>query len=332
MGMDHLGASRRTTPVLPRGARGASGWVLSAILAVVVLASSCASGSSGGTSASSSRPGSTSAGSQIARQAVDPAVAKLVPASVRGSQPISIATDANYPPNEFTAADGGLVGMDVDLGRALLQVMGLKGSFVNVPFDTIVPAVEKGTYAMGMASITDDSLRDHELDVVNYFSAGESFYVKAGTPPRFTDLASLCGAKVAVETGTVEEQHAIAQQASCTASGRPAMTIASFAEEGAVNEALLSGAVDVAYADTPVVDWKLAKQGRHGLIERSGASFDVAPYGIAVERGNGMAAAVKAALEHLMANGTYAKILGRWGLRSGAIAHVSIDVKHAAAG
>ena len=53
---------------------------------------------------------------------------------------LTVATDATYPPAELFAEDGSTIeGMDVDLGTAIGQVMGLKWNFVNAGFDSIIP-------------------------------------------------------------------------------------------------------------------------------------------------------------------------------------------------
>ena len=61
-------------------------------------------------SASSSTPASTPT------PAADPAVVKLVPASVKSKGTITVAADASYAPDEFIGSNGHtVVGMDADL-------------------------------------------------------------------------------------------------------------------------------------------------------------------------------------------------------------------------
>jgi len=69
----------------------------------------------------------------------DPAVAALVPASIRAKGSVSSAMDATYPPDELVAANGTtIVGMDADFSAALGAVMGVKWVDVNVTFDAII--------------------------------------------------------------------------------------------------------------------------------------------------------------------------------------------------
>ncbi len=246
-----------------------------------------------------------------------------MPAAIKSAGPLTIATDASYPPDELVAPNGDLVGMDIDLGNALLQVMGLKGTFKNATFDTIIPGIESGKFAIGLSSFTDTAAREKQVDFVNYFQAGEGFYVKSGATKSFDGLASLCGAKVAVESGTIEETDAKTQSTACTKAGKDKVTVLTFSDQSQTNLAVSSGRADVGFGDSQVVGWIVATS--KGQFKLSGKPFAVAPYGIALPKGNGMTAPVKAALEKLIANGTYAKILAKWGVSDGAISTVTLN-------
>jgi polar amino acid transport system substrate-binding protein len=50
-----------------------------------------------------------------------------------------------------------------------------------------------------------------------------------------------------------------------------------------------------------------------------GEPYGTAPQGIAIPKGNGMSRPVRDAMKNLMANGTYAAILRKWGVENGAV-------------
>src|SRR5438309_7684379 len=88
-------------------------------------------------SSGSNGAGTTGGSSSTASTSADPAVAKLVPASVKSKGTLTVAADATYAPDEFIASDGHtVIGMDPDLVKALAGVMGLKANVVNATFDT----------------------------------------------------------------------------------------------------------------------------------------------------------------------------------------------------
>jgi polar amino acid transport system substrate-binding protein len=63
----------------------------------------------------------------------------------------------------------------------------------------------------------------------------------------------------------------------------------------------------------------------NGQFHSSGTAFETAPYGIAVPKGTTLDTSVQGALKALIADGTYAKILKKWGIEAGAIAHPVIN-------
>ena len=164
-----------------------------AIGSVTVLAAACSSSSSqpdhhGGSSTTASTVGLPT--TVIPTQSTNAAIAATVPASVKSAGTITIAMDATYAPDEFIAPDGStIVGMDADLATAISQVLGLKAKLVNATFDTIIPGIQSGKYDMGASSFTDTMARQKVVDFVDYFTAGEGFYVKTGSSLAFNGLS-----------------------------------------------------------------------------------------------------------------------------------------------
>jgi polar amino acid transport system substrate-binding protein len=290
------------------------------VLALTIgAAAACGSSSSGGSqtvSPGSSPSSSTSAG-------VDAAAAALVPASIKGKGTITVAADASYAPDEYLASNGTTVlGMDADLAHAIAGVLGLKADVKNVTFDAIIPGLVDGRYDLGMSSFTDTKARQKQVNFVTYFQAGTSFFTKATGGVPVTDLASLCGRKVAVESGTTEESDAKAQAKKCP-SGKT-LTVLSFNTQSDANTALASGRADVGMADSPVAGFQVAQS--HGTFKLVGTPYGTAPYGIAIPKSAGtMDQAVLAAVKVLMSNGVYAQILKHWGVQSGAITNPVIN-------
>jgi polar amino acid transport system substrate-binding protein len=276
-----------------------------ALPVVAVLAAAC-----------SSSPKNTSAEAVGPQKAVN-SIAAQVPASIKSKGSLTVAADATYAPNEFIGPDGHtVVGMDADLAKALGQVMGLRVSMVNATFDTIIPGIASGKYDLGMSSFTDTKARQQTVNFVTYFVAGTSFYVKTGGP-NITSLADLCGHKVAMEKGTTQQADAQAQNTKCKAAGKPAVSLQIFNDQNAVNLALSSGRAEVAMADSPVAAYQVRQS--NGTFKLTGKSYGTAPYGIAMAKNSGLDKPVLAAMKTLVANGTYTKILKKWGIQAGAI-------------
>src|SRR4051794_22427024 len=113
---------------MPRRYSGGDETVLSCAVAVAAC---------GGSDANESAPSST-AGAAVSGAAAP--VRDKVPAAIRNTATLTVATDAPYPPNESIGADGKTVeGMDPDLAKAIAAVMGLKADVKNATFDSIIP-------------------------------------------------------------------------------------------------------------------------------------------------------------------------------------------------
>jgi polar amino acid transport system substrate-binding protein len=300
-----------------RGFRKATAAVTIGAVAILAAACSSSSSSSSSTTAAPSTTATTVAlpTTVIPTQSTNAAIAATVPAAVKSKGTIDVAMDATYAPDEFIAPDGStIVGMDADLATAITQVLGLKAKLINATFDTIIPGIQSGKYGMGASSFTDTIARQKVVDFVDYFTAGEGFYVKSGSPLAFNGLTSLCGHTVAVESGTTEQSDAVAQGKKCT-TGK--VTVLSFGNQSQANLAVSSGRADVGFADSQVAGYIVATS--NGVFQNSGTAFEVAPYGLALPKGNGMAAPVQAAVNYLIGNGVYSQILTKWGVQSGAV-------------
>src|SRR5689334_16310752 len=277
-------------------------------LGLVVLAiAGCGSSNSSSTSSTSSAVSTT--------PARDAKVAALVPAAVKSSGTLSVAADASYAPNEFVGSNGKTVeGMDADLAKALAAVMGLKADVKNATFDSIIPGLAAHKFDLGMSSFTDTKEREKTVDFVTYFSAGTSFYTSVKNPVAVNSLADLCGKVVAVEKGTTQQTDAEAQSKKCGARKGSVLT---FPDQNGANLAIASGRAQVGMADSPVAAYQVKQS--NGQFKLVGQPYGTAPYGIAIPKDTGMTPAVKAAMDSVITDGTYMKILDKWGVESGAI-------------
>ena len=284
-----------------------------AVLALAGCGSSSSSSSTATTTATSASAGGANA-----------AIVATVPAAIKSKGTLIVASDATYAPNEFIAEDGHtVVGMDPDLMKALGEVMGLKVNVVNATFDTIIPGLAAGKYDVGASSFTDTKERQKTVDFVTYFTAGVSFYGKASGAPEIKSIEELCGKTVSVEKGTTEEEEAKAQSEKCTKAGKKSVTVLVFPDQNGANLAITSGRAELGMADSPVAAYAVKQS--NGQLKLIGPTYGSAPYGIALPKGDGMAAPIQAALKVLIANGTYMKILTKWGIQAGAITNPEIN-------
>ncbi|MGH3695212.1 MAG: ABC transporter substrate-binding protein [Pseudonocardiaceae bacterium] len=300
---------------MPRRTRAALIPVLVAVL-VAVLA-----GCTGTGGTAPSQDGGSTAIPSVARDAT---LAAEVPPAVASDGILVIGTDATYPPNEFTAPDGqAIIGLDVDLGTAIAQKLGLTARFVNGSFDGLIPGLSAGRYELLMSSFTINSDRLQKVHMVSYFSAGTALAVPKGNPDQLS-VDKLCGRTVAVQKGTIQVEDLTARSATCTQAGQPEITVRQFQNQTDATLALTAQRADAMLADSPVADY--AAQQTRGQLEVVGQPYAAAPYGVVVPKNSAQyPQAVLGALRAIIEDGTYRRILQKWGARSGAIPTPELD-------
>ena len=252
---------------------------------------------------------------------VDEAAVALLPEDIKASGKLVIGIDPTYPPNEYKDDAGNPIGWDVDLGNAMAAKLGLTPDYQISSFDKIIPSITGGTYDIGLSSFTDNEEREKSVDFVNYYEAGIQWAQPIGAS---VDPANACGLTVAVQATTYEETDELpAKSKECTDAGKAAITILKFDKQDEASNALALGRADAMSADSPITQY--AVEQLKDKIELAGDSFDVAPYGIAVDKGSPLAQAIQAALQSMMDDGSYKTILDKWGVYSGAVAKITIN-------
>ncbi|MEK6443313.1 ABC transporter substrate-binding protein [Pseudonocardia sp. T1-2H] len=287
-------------------------------VAAAALAALLAGCGAGGDGSGGTGGGAAPSSAAIPAAAKDDALAAMVPQSVAADGKLVVGTDASYAPNEFTAPDGvTIIGMDVDLGTAVAQKLGLTPEFQNSAFSGIIPGIEGGKYEAGISSFTINPERVQTADMVSYYIAGTSLAVKAGNPDGVT-LDNLCGKAVGVQAGTVQVEDIAARTKACTDSGKPAIQVTELQAQTDVTLALTSNRIVAMLADSPVAAYAVTTT--HGAVEVVGEPYATSPYGVVLKKGQGdYPKAVQGAIQALITDGTYKAILDKWNVANGAI-------------
>ncbi len=302
--------------------RRSSGWCAASLVAVALAAAACSSGSGSG-------PTTTTLGLGLPTTSIpavsrDGSIAAVVPPAVAATGRLTVGTDPDSPPDEFLAPGGHtIVGMDVDLATAIGQVLGLKTTLVTTSRSTITGGVTGGRYDLGMSTVSDTVAQQGPVDFVDYFLAGQGFFVRSGSGRIYMGLASLCGARVAVERGSVEQADVTAESASCTQSGKGAARVVVTSGLAGSAAAVSSGTAQVAFVTSQAADFVVGQSD--GRIAAGGQPIGLAPLGIVASASGGLAQPVASAVNTLISNGTYAAILSKWGVQSGAVPAATIN-------
>jgi polar amino acid transport system substrate-binding protein len=256
---------------------------------------------------------------------VDATLAAKVPDAIKSDGKILVGTDSTYAPAEFVDADGKtVVGFDVDLFKEIAAKLGLTAEFQPATFGDIIPGVTQGgKYEIGVSSFTINPDRKAQSLMVSYFKAGTQWATKTGNPAGVS-LDDACGKRIAVQKDTVQVDDVTARSKACTAAKKPAITIEPYPGQDAATNAVISGKDDAMLADSPVGAYAVKQSG--GQLALLGDVYDSAPYGYVIGKDQqAFAEAVRDAVKALIADGTYQKVLERWGVQGGAITDPAIN-------
>ncbi|WP_327317782.1 ABC transporter substrate-binding protein [Streptomyces sp. NBC_01235] len=313
-------STRRTTAARTRLAA-----VGSLAVAGALLLTACGDQTEGGGSSSESSASANTA----------PLFSKL-PAAIQKAGVIKVGTNAEYAPME-SVEGGKIVGVDPDLAAALGKQLGVEFKFTSGAFDGLITAVNTGRYDIAMSSITDNKQRQEGLDdkgkklgegvdFVDYFTAGTAIYVKKGNPKGIKSIEDLCGQTVAVQRGTTYEEALQAQSKTCTGGGKTAIKIESFDNDTEAQTRVKSGGAVAGVNDYPVAVDLARKADGGNTFEVVGEQYEAAPFGIVVDKKDTQLRDVlKEAVDAIIKDGSYQKVLAKWGAESGAIKASAIN-------
>ena len=129
-----------------------------------------------------------------------------------------------------------------------------------------------------------------------------------------------------MQTGTVQVDDLMSRSQKCVAAGQPAIKIDQFQAQSDATAAVVSGKDDAMIADSPVVAY--AVKQTNGQLTLLGNIYESAPYGYVLPKDQtAFGTAIATAVKQLIADGTYNKILTKWGVQAGAITNPTVNPK-----
>lgn len=117
-----------------------------------------------------------------------------------GKETLIMATNAEFPPYEFHEG-GEIVGIDVEIAKAIATEMGMGFEVEDIAFDSIIPEVTSGKADFGAAGMTVTEDRKQSVDFSDsYATATQVVIVKEGS--EIAAVADLTGKTIGVQLGT----------------------------------------------------------------------------------------------------------------------------------
>lgn len=287
------------TPPVLRAVTGAL------VVALAVGVSACSSSSSGGTTGTAATVVATYPGVKE-----DVALHNAVPAQYR-SGGVKVAVFNDWPPDEFVA-NGQLTGWSVDLAHAMAAVLNLKFTYTPTSFDAVLPGIQNGRFDAGFASFGITSQRLQVLSFIPERSDGETYAGLKSSHIDITSLSQLCGRSVAVLTGAFDYQYLLSESKTvCTGKGKQAISLKQFTTQTEAELAVLSGRAQLTAGGSADLGYLVKQQPKMQL-----SSLVVNPVFncIGVRKGDKLGTDLANALQQLIDDGAYLKIMKKWGI------------------
>ncbi|MEV5101668.1 ABC transporter substrate-binding protein [Streptomyces massasporeus] len=279
---------------------------------------------------SGTTPGAAPAGAQASPAPTDDpvaavrtvdSVAALLPADVRESGTLRVGSSVGFPPGAYYPDGPGKApaGQDIDIADAVAKVLGVKLDRQDASFETILPALSSGKYDVGTGNFGVTAQRLKTVDFVTYINDGQGFAVKKGSTTlkkKVTDLTELCGLTIGTGAGTTFETTLTAQKGVCAKAGKKPYEVKVYSENAATLTALQQGRIDVIMSTINGLRHQASQPAARTTFLGEYHRLDV---GFAFRKGSPLTKAFRAAVDELIKDGTYARILAKWGTSASAI-------------
>ncbi|MEU4464042.1 ABC transporter substrate-binding protein [Streptomyces sp. NPDC024017] len=290
------------------------------VLLPALALTACGSGATGATPAGAQASPAPTDDPVAAVRTVD-SVAALLPADVRTSGTLRIGSSVGFPPGAYYPNGPGKppAGQDIDIADAVAKVLGVKLDRQDASFESILPALGSGKYDVGTGNFGVTTQRLKTVDFVTYINDGQGFAVKKGSTTlkeKVTDLTQLCGLTIGTGAGTTFETTLTAQKGICAKAGKKPYEVKVYSENAATLTALQQGRIDVIMSTINGLRHQAAQPAAQTRFLGEYHRLDV---GFAFRKGSPLTKAFRAAVDELIKDGTYARILAKWGTSASAI-------------
>jgi polar amino acid transport system substrate-binding protein len=244
-----------------------------------------------------------------------PALADVIPA-LHDALPqrykdggVKAAVFNDWAPDEFVDSDGQLKGWSVDIAKEMEDRLGVPFTFEGTSFDAIIPGLQSKRFDAGFSSFGTTAERLKTLDFVSQRKIGTSFGYPATSKLDIKAASDVCGLTVAVlngswDIGLLEKLNANeCKDKPVVMQTHGTQAQAELAVRSNRAEATVAGSVKLAY---------MAKQT--GDLKVSELVLSPVNSCIGVRKGDPLGQVLTDAIQSMIDDGTYEKIMTKWGL------------------
>lgn len=267
----------------------------------------CGSKSAAESTSAASSSSVSEAASEASSASSSSSEASSASTSTSETKVYKIATDMGFAPFEFQDADSNIVGIDMDIIRAIAEDQGFEIEIQYVGWDAAIAACQSGQAdaMIAGASITDDRKASGWIFSDGYYDATQGMAVSDKSD--IAGFEDLKGKTVAVKTGTMSERYATELSETYD------FTVNRFETSPDMYQAVTTGQADACFDDTPILKYNISSQGL-AMKFVEGTENEPAEYGMAIfnEANQELIDLFNAGLANIKADGTYDEIIAKY--------------------
>lgn len=257
--------------------------------------------------------------------------AQLVPQEVRARGVLRVGSQQTFPPVEFREpGKSEVVGVSADLLAEVAKRLNLKLEYIQGEYASLISGVEADRFDVASGGISDTEEREQKLDFVNYMYSGGAMMMLAENPASTSakSIDDFCGRTTATLLGSRVIMTAVeAASERCTKAGKQPIKTEQLPSAPDARMQLDLKRVDAYMGDFPALVYMGTQfPGRYKIV---GGSYILTPYitswGFGKNR-TGLRDAVQMAMQDMVKDGTYKKLMDKWGVGGGALPEISINL------
>jgi polar amino acid transport system substrate-binding protein len=239
--------------------------------------------------------------------AAEPASASPVLARIVSSGKLRVGMSGSQPPLNFKSKDGEMIGLEVDMARALAELMSVELQIVQKPFRDLLGALTAGEVDLVMSGMTITPERNLRVAFVGpYFLSGKSILTRSATLAQADETSDLdqSNLRLAALEGSTSERFVTKLM--------PKAKLVTTEDYDAAVALLLAGEVDALVADREIVTLTAFLHPKENLATLR-QPLTIEPIGVAVPPGDALLVNfLENTMGALETSGVMAALRSRW--------------------
>ncbi|MGX2998058.1 ABC transporter substrate-binding protein [Streptomyces sp. JNUCC 64] len=259
----------------------------------------------------------------------DEKIAALLPEEVRerGTLRLGLGADSSPPLGFYATDDKTRIGSEIDLAILVADTLGLETDQQTVSWENLFVGLDSGKFDGVFSNVTVTEERKDKYDFATYRLDNIAFEAKKGSGWKVDGPEDVAGKTISVSSGTNQEKILVDWSEQNEKAGRKPVDIKYFQKDSDYYLALQSGRIDGHLGPNPTVAYHVASAGQSEVVGTlSGAGGDLqGKIAATTKKDSGLVEAYAAAIDKVIADGSYQKVLKRWGLTGEAVEKSEIN-------